>query len=94
MFGLVVGRPDPTVATAVKPRLPQQAVLHRETYRPAAQPEAIARHDDATRAFRAEQGLPDQCWTELLIARLRTVAALKGRDKLRDVLIRRGFPLR
>lgn len=94
VFGLVVGRPDPAVATAVKPRLPQQAVLHRESYRTAPQPEAIARHDAATLAFRAEQGLPAQTWSALLIGRLRTVAALKGRDKLRAALAARGFPLR
>lgn len=92
VFGLVVGHPDRHVPTAVKPRLPQQAVLHRETY--SAQPEAIARHDLATQAFRAEQNLSPQGWSDLLIARLRDVAALKGRHCLREVLARLGFPLR
>lgn len=93
IFGLVVGHPDPAVPTAIKPRLPQQAVLHRETYSAEAQPDAIARHDAATRDFRAEQALPDQSWTQLLIDRLHTVAALKGRHKLREVLGRLGIRL-
>lgn len=93
IFGLVVGHPDPAVPTAVKPRLPQQAVLHHETYSAAVQPDAIARHDAATRAFRAEQGLPTEGWTDLLIARLRDVAALKGRHRLREVFERLGIRL-
>lgn len=84
VFGLVVGYPDPAVPTAVKPRLPQQAVLHREVYA-ADQTAAIARHDDATLAFRAEQNLPRQRWSDLLVGRLRDAAALKGRDRLRAI---------
>ena len=41
VFGLCVGYPNPD--SAVKPRLPQLAVLHRETYNLAEQDEAIAR---------------------------------------------------
>lgn len=93
VFGLVVGHPDPAVPTAVKPRLPQQAVLHRESYSADIQPQVIARHDAATQAFRAEQGLPAQGWTDLLVARLRDVAALKGRHRLREVFERLGIRL-
>ncbi|GLK64481.1 MULTISPECIES: NADPH-dependent oxidoreductase [Paracoccus] len=93
VFGLVVGHPDRKVETAVKPRLPQQAVLHHETYSTAPLAEAIARHDRATEAFRAEQSLPPQSWSALLVDRLRDVAALKGRHKLRQTLERLGFIL-
>lgn len=94
VFGLVVGRPDPSIATAVKPRLPQAAVLHREYYSALSQPEAVARHDQHTRAFRREQGLSAQGWSDLLMARLGTVASLKGRHVLRDALHRLGFLLK
>jgi len=93
VFGLVVGHPDPAVGTDIKPRLPQQAVLHRETYSSQTQDDAIARHDAATRTFRAEQGLPDQSWSELIITRLRDRAALKGRHVLRSVLEGLGIRL-
>ncbi|HEY0212140.1 MAG TPA: nitroreductase family protein [Paenirhodobacter sp.] len=93
VVGLVVGHPDPAVPTAIKPRLPQAAVLHHETYS-TDQTAAIARHDAATQAFRAEQGLPPQSWSQLIIARLGTVAALSGRDVLRAVLARLGFALK
>jgi nitroreductase len=94
VFGLVVGLPDRSVETAVKPRLPQAAVLHHERYSQEAQQEAIARHDRHTLTFRAEQGLDPLSWSELVIARLQTVAALKGRHLLRDVLNRLGFALK
>lgn len=91
--GLVVGHPDPAAESAVKPRLPQEAVLHRETYR-ADQSTAIARHDTATQAFRAEQGLSPQSWSQLILGRLGTVEALKGRHLLKPVLARLGFALK
>lgn len=94
VFGLVVGHPDPKRPAAVKPRLPQQAVLHREVYSADAQHEPIARHDNHLLAFRKEQGLTPQTWSELVVDRMRSVDALKGRHVLRAVLNRLGFALR
>jgi nitroreductase len=94
VFGLVVGHPDPDRPTAIKPRLPQSAVLHRDRYSLAAQHEAIARHDVHTLAFRGEQRLDPQSWSDLVVGRLRNVSALKGRHMLREVLDRLGFPLK
>lgn len=90
--GLVVGLPDPAVQTAVKPRLLQSAVLHRECYR-AEDPETLRAHDRATGAFRAEQALSCQGWTDLVLARLQTAQGLSGRHVLKSVLGRLGFPL-
>jgi nitroreductase len=92
VFGLVIGKPDPSVPSAVKPRLPQRAVLHRERYR-ADQHAAIADHDAATAAFRTEQGLPPQSWSQLILGRLGPVAALKGRHLLRQTLAKLGVSL-
>lgn len=90
VFGLVLGHPDPAVATAVKPRLPQAAVLHRERYA-TDDAAAIAAHDRHALDFRAGQGLSAQSWSDLVIDRLGTVAALKGRHLLREALQRLGF---
>ena len=92
VFGLVIGKPDPSVASAVKPRLPQRAVLHRERYQPDQQA-AIADHDAATAAFRNEQGLPPQSWSKLILGRLGPVSALKGRHLLRQTLAKLGVTL-
>lgn len=95
LFGLVVGRPDPAVATAIKPRLPQQAVLHREHYEwGAAQDAAVERYNPSLRDFQKEQGMPLQDWTELALNRVRKTPSLSGRDKLRESLLTLGFGLK
>ncbi|TDT93629.1 nitroreductase [Azorhizobium sp. AG788] len=94
VFGLVVGHPDPARPADVKPRLPQAAVLHHETYDLAGQAEAVARHDAHSLAFRAEQKLDATPWSQQLIGRLHTVAALKGRHLLKQALEKLGFALK
>ncbi|MGQ4273888.1 NADPH-dependent oxidoreductase [Terrihabitans sp. B22-R8] len=94
VFGLVVGRIDTSIAADIKPRLPQDAVLHRNSYSTAAEADALARHDAHSRAFRAEQKLDPQPWTALALDRLRSASALKGRDILREVLERLGWAFR
>lgn len=91
--GLVVGHPDPGVETAVKPRLPQEAVLHHERYS-TDQTAAVARHDAATLDFRAAQGLSPQPWTALVKGRLGSIRGLSGRHVLRSVLENLGFGFR
>lgn len=70
------------------------AALHRERYSRETQREAIGRHDRHILAFRAEQKLSAQSWSDLLVDRLRTVQSLKGRHVPRDVLNRLGFALK
>ncbi|UGT63156.1 NADPH-dependent oxidoreductase [Nocardia asteroides] len=92
VVGLVVGTPDPGEGARVKPRLPQAAVLHSETYEPAGQNERIAEYEGRIAEFYAEQNLAHS-WVERVLTRLGSVAALKGRDRLRDQLAAQGFPL-
>lgn len=92
-FGLVVGRPDPAVAAAVKPRLPQEVVLHHETYDLERQDGPVAAYDDVIGAFYAAEGLPGR-WVDRVADRFGSVAGLRGRDRLRAALRERGFPLR
>ena len=92
VFGMTVGFEDPATPAEIKPRLPQEAVLHRGRYSPDAQIDAIVRHDRHSLAFRREQGLDATRWSVLAVDRLRNVAALKGRHLLRQALQRLGFP--
>ena len=91
LFGICVGYPDPTVATGVKPRLPQRAVLHREQYSAAGQSEAFVEYDERIRAFHREQKMPEIDWTQQATTRVRTVASLHGRDRIREALDFLGF---
>ena len=94
MFGLVIGHPDPARPASVKPRLPQEVVLHQETYDLTAQRKPIARYDETDRAFQIAQGQQPVGWRALIISRGRDAAALNGRDRLKAALRLLGFGLR
>lgn len=93
-FGLCVGYPDPAKPASVKPRLPQSAVLHRNTYTIDGEPEALATYDQRFADFQREQNQTPAGWTARLIDRFATAAALGGRDQLRQAIERLGFKLR
>jgi hypothetical protein len=94
VFGMSVGYPDPEKATGIKPRLPQAVVLHQEVYDPAPKRGAIDRYNGIARDFMREQGMKEQDWTQLAIDRVKDVAALRGRDRMREALRNLGFELR
>lgn len=56
VFGLCVGYPSPDQPAKVKPRLPQQAVLHRETYSIAAEEGVLSEYDARLGAFYSARG--------------------------------------
>lgn len=93
VFGLVVGWPDEARPAAVKPRLPQEAVLHHDAYREEPQVAAIAAYDEDARAFQREQGQEAVGWSALLLQRGRSAAALHGRERLKSALRALGFAL-
>jgi hypothetical protein len=94
VFGLTVGYPDPAVPAAVKPRLPQTTVLHRERYHDSQRPDDLKHYNAALRDFQAEQGMPLLDWTEQVKNRIGTVEALKGRHLLAAAARRLGFKLK
>jgi nitroreductase len=93
VFGLCVGHALPGREGAVKPRLPQQAVLHRGRY-DADDAAHRAAYDPRMAEFSARHEMGATTWTQRVIARLGTLKALAGRDRLRDALTALGFPLR
>ncbi|MBD2461228.1 NADPH-dependent oxidoreductase [Oscillatoria sp. FACHB-1407] len=93
VFGMCVGYPDEAQSVAIKPRLPQSAVLHRETYQ-AAQNEAIAHYNTIMRDFYAAQQMNVAGdWAEHSVKRVAGAESLSGRDRLCEILNRLGFPL-
>ena len=92
-FGLAVGEPDPAEQADVKPRLPQAAVLHRESYDAEAADAHIAVYDDRLTAYNQRFGLPGD-WSGRVLTRLRGPESMAGRHRLRDILHRRGLPSR
>lgn len=94
LFGLCVGYPDKTRAASVKPRLPQQAVLHRERYDLGSEADAIALYDGLDADFQNEQGLPPRRWSETMVSRIATRDGLHGRDTMLASLKALGFPVK
>lgn len=90
-FGMSVGFPDLTKAAAVKPRLPQAAVVHHETYDLDKQPAAVAAYEERMAAFYAEQELAVS-WTQRVLNRLAGPQSLNGRDRIREALTAQGLP--
>jgi nitroreductase len=94
VFGLCVGYPKPESAGEVKPRLPQEVVLHRERYSSAAELAQRATYDARLEAFSRRHEMAAYTWTQRVIGRLGTMKALNGRERLKEILNGLGFPLR
>jgi nitroreductase len=89
-FGLAVGEPDPAENAAVKPRLPQAAVLHREQYVAAAADAHIPVYDVRLSEYNRRHGLSGG-WVDRVLKRLAGPQSMAGRDVLRTALERRGL---
>jgi len=94
VFGMALGWPDPARPAPIKPRLPQAAVLHRETYDAGPQVAAAQAYNTIFAAFWQRQGVEHPRWTERVADRLKDGAALKSRATLRETLARLGFPMK
>jgi nitroreductase len=94
LFGLCIGYADPEAPAAVKPRLPQNVVVHRETYALETQDEGIAAYDRILGEFQVSQRLPAAGWVEAVLSRLGSIQRLNGREALKAKLRALGFALR
>jgi len=94
VFGMAIGYPSETVATHIRPRLPQTAVLHHEHYDTEPQAQAAGIYDEALDAFWKKQSIDHPLWTRHIVNRLAAVDPRKGRYQLSRILRELGFPLR
>lgn len=93
VFGLTIGYPDPTRQSEVKPRLPQSSVLHYERYDTPVRPDDLSAYNTTLKLFQSEQSMALADWTELVTRRVGTTPALKGRERLTQILRKLGFKL-
>jgi nitroreductase len=94
VFGLAVGYPAPGAEGAVKPRLSQHVVLHREQYGAPSEQAAVDAYDQALAAFSEATGQGRTTWTGRVMTRVGTLAGLSGRERMQAALNALGFPLR
>jgi nitroreductase len=93
VFGMCVGYASITAASEVKPRLPQNVVLHRETYDPAGEPQHRAAYDALMGGFSSRNEMAADTWTKRVLVRMGKIAAMSGRDKMVAALHAMGFAL-
>lgn len=94
VFGLCIGYAKPEAAGEVKPRLPQEVVLHHDRYSIASEAEGRAAYDKRLEAFSRRHEMAAYTWTERVINRMAKLNALTGRDRMKDAFRALGFPLR
>jgi nitroreductase len=94
VFGMCVGYASAEGATEVKPRLPQDVVLHRETYDTTGESANRAAYDSVLEGFSSRQGMAMGTWTKRVMGRMGKTAAMAGRDKLVATLQSMGFELK
>lgn len=95
VFGLCVGYADPDVNVAIKPRLSQSVVLHRETYKLDELDEGVSSYNEVMKEFYNSQQMSIAGdWSEHSSKRVAFAESLSGRDKLKEILLGLGFGLR
>jgi nitroreductase len=91
-FGVALGWPHPDETAGVKPRLAPEVVHSLETYRPVS-PRDIDAYESTLAAYNAAQGRPSG-WIRQIVARVRDIRGLHGRERMREWLTDRGLPSR
>ena len=94
VFGMCVGYASAAGATEVKPRLPQDVVVHHETYDATGETSHRASYDALLQSFSARHGMAMDTWTKRVIGRMGKIAAMSGRDRLVATLNAMGFELK
>lgn len=87
VFGMCLGYP--AGINGVRPRLPQQAILHRNKYNAESTVEQVKVYDEVSQAYLRERsgGKTDTPWSEIMAKRL----AEGTRLHMKDYLLEKGF---
>jgi nitroreductase len=94
VFGLCVGWPKEDHTVEVKKRLPQAAVLHRESYSIEHEEEALEGYNQRMSEFYRQQQMNVQGdWSAHSSRRVAGPQTLSGRDVLRQSIEEQGFEL-
>lgn len=93
VVGLAIGHSDPTASAGIKPRLPQDLVLHWDAYQPP-RPELIDAYDTSLNTYYSRYG-PHQLWSHQFVNRMGSGNVTKtSRQFVRRVLEKAGFRLK
>lgn len=89
VFGMCVGYPDPDGASSLRPRLPLEAVLHRNHYNAEATVEQVKTYDQVSSDYMRKRthGAKDTPWSVIMAERL----AQPARLHMKEFLLEKGF---
>lgn len=94
VFGMAVGWPADDAGASIRPRLPQAAILHRETYHEGTWTEAVERYNVTMQAFYEAQKMNvTGTWERRSVERISKPEALGTRRDLSATLKDMGFGL-
>ncbi|MCH4249079.1 MAG: nitroreductase family protein [Acinetobacter populi] len=90
VFGLAVGYPQDHLPQAIKPRLPQQIILHPEVYQKenTLDETALSRYEEILHQFQGQVGQVQDRWRDKVLQRL---SALNGRERLAEAFNQQGL---
>ena len=94
VFGLCVGYAKAESAGDIKPRLPQQIIVHYDRYSHEGEDAERLAYDARLEDFSRKHEMAAYTWTERVINRMAKLNALTGRDRMKDAFRALGFPLR
>lgn len=89
VFGMCLGYPDQT--PIIRPRLPQELVVHENTYSITNYDELLEQYDETNRSYMKDRsnGESDESWTEKIAEKL----SRPRRKDLRKHLLQQGYEL-
>ncbi|MFJ2619269.1 nitroreductase family protein [Glutamicibacter sp. NPDC087344] len=93
VFGMALGRPDPEHKGSIRPRPPQQVVLHQEQYISTATDEWLSGYEQAFQDFRTHAGLCEKTWSDS-VKTATSARYLDGREDLRETIESQGYSLK
>ena len=94
VFGLCVGHAEPKAASEVKPRLPQDVIVHHNRYSSEGEEAKRIAYDAMMAEFSRRHELQVTTWSQRVLNRLGNMRSLNGRERIKARLNALGFPLR
>lgn len=91
VFGMVLGIPDSSELSRIRPRLSQKAVLHYNGYNREKWIDEVKIYEDALHDFRVQNNMKMKTWKEDIIFSTSNMDYMDGREELRNTLEARGF---
>lgn len=93
-FGMVVGKPDLSHLSAIRPRPNQKVVLHYNNYDTVNSLEALDTYEESFQQFRKEQKMKDKKWKKDVAYTANSLDYMHERQNLRITVEEKGFKLK